>query len=131
MIAGACHCGKVTWRFDGMPESATACSCTVCRRYGTLWAYDFDGERIHVEGPTRAYVWGEGGIGFHFCETCGGLAYWRGIKLRTEDGRRRIAVNLRLAMKPQEVAAIPIRHLDGSESWKELRDGRTVKDMWF
>jgi hypothetical protein len=159
MIAGACHCGKVTWRFDGMPDSATACNCTVCRRYGTLWAYDFEGERIQVSGPTRAYSRGEKGIGFHFCETCGGLAYWRAFKPREEEheeysplrpshligatvtspasasrageGRRRIAVNLRLAMKPDDVAAIPIRHLDGLESWKELRDGRTVGDMWF
>jgi hypothetical protein len=137
MIAGACHCGQVTWRFGGIPDSATACNCTVCRRYGTLWAYDFEGERIQVSGPTRAYSRREKGIGFHFCETCGGLAYWRALKPRAEEHeenpplRRRIAVNLRLAMKPDDVAAIPIRHLDGLESWKELRDGRTVKDMWF
>ena len=131
MIEGACHCGKVRWRFDGMPGSATACNCTLCRRYGTLWAYDFDGERIHVTGPTRAYSWGDKHIGFHFCENCGNLAYWRGIKPR-EDGRTRIAVNLRLAEDPAQVFTVPIRHLDGLESWKDLpSDGRTVKDMWF
>src|SRR6185312_15992880 len=131
MIQGACHCGKVTWRFDGVPDGSTACNCTLCRRYGVLWAYDFDGERIHVAGPARAYSWGEGRIGFHFCETCGGLAYWRAVDPR-DDGRRRIAVNLRLAERPEQVAAIPVRHLDGLESWKDLPDdGRTVKDMWF
>ena len=46
MIEGSCHCGSVTWRFDGMPESATACNCTICRRCGVLWAYDFEGDRI-------------------------------------------------------------------------------------
>lgn len=131
MINGSCHCGKVTWRFEGRPESTTACNCSVCRRYGTLWAYDFDGERIHVEGPTRVYSWGEKGIGFHFCETCGNLAYWRAVKPR-EVGRRRIAVNLRLAEKPEDVAAIPVRHLDGFDSWKNmLRASRTVGDLWF
>ncbi|MES2293817.1 MAG: GFA family protein [Pseudomonadota bacterium] len=129
MLEGSCHCGQVTWRFDGVPTSATACNCTVCRRYGVLWAYDFEGERIHVAGPTRAYTWGERGIGFHFCEQCGCIAYWRGT-LPREDGRRRIAVNLRLA-EPDQVADIAMRHFNGLE-WKEtLPDGRRVADMWF
>ena len=132
MLEGKCHCGKVAWWFDGMPESSTACNCTLCRRYGTLWAYDFEGERIRVAGPTRVYSWGDGDIGFHFCEHCGNLAYWRGIKPR-DDGRRRMAVNLRLAEKPEAVAAIPIRHFDGFESWKDVtRDGaNTVGEIWF
>ena len=57
MIEGTCHCGAVRWRFSGIPESATACNCTVCRRYGALWAYDFEGEgRIHVSvRPKRTF----------------------------------------------------------------------------
>jgi hypothetical protein len=130
MIEGSCHCGAVHWRFEGVPESATACNCTACRRYGTLWAYDYEGEGIKVSGPTRAYIWGEKTIGFHFCPDCGGLAYWRSIE-PGKDGRRRIAVNLRLA-EPTAVAAIPMHHFDGLDSWKELpRDGRCVRDMWF
>ena len=129
MLEGSCHCGQVTWRFDGVPTSATACNCTVCRRYGVLWAYDFEGERIHVAGPTRAYAWGERSIGFHFCEDCGCIAYWRGTLPRA-DGRRRIAVNLRLA-EPDQVADIAMRHFNGLE-WKETpADGRRVADMWF
>jgi hypothetical protein len=46
MIKGSCHCGALSWSFDGMPESVTACNCTLCRRYGALWIYDFEGERI-------------------------------------------------------------------------------------
>ena len=131
MLEGSCHCGKVTWQFDGVPESSTACNCTLCRRYGTLWAYDFENGRIRVTGPTRFYSWGDCGIGFHFCENCGNLAYWRGIKLR-DDGRRRIAVNLRLALKPEDVAAIPIRHLDGFDTWKDVERGtNTVGEIWF
>ena len=130
MIEGSCHCGAVRWSYDGVPDSATACNCTVCRRYGVLWAYDYDGEGIKVSGPTRAYVRGSGSIGFHFCPSCGCVAYW----LATEpgkDGRRRIAVNLRLA-EPEKVAAIVIDHFDGLENWEDLpRDGRCVADMWF
>src|SRR5262245_52679636 len=94
MIRGSCHCGAVQWRFEGAPESVTACNCTVCRRYGVLWAYDFEGERIHVGGETRAYVRGEA-IEFHFCPVCGCVAFWR-AREAGKEGRRRIAVNVRL-----------------------------------
>jgi hypothetical protein len=32
-----------------MPESATACNCTACRRNGVLWAYDYEGEGQSAE----------------------------------------------------------------------------------
>lgn len=130
MIEGSCHCGAVRWRFDGVPESATACNCTVCRRYGVLWAYGYENEGIRVTGPTQAYEWADKDIGFHFCPACGCVAYWRGNKVGN-DGRRRIAVNLRLA-EPDAVGAIAIRHFDGLKNWEDLpSDGRCVKDMWF
>ena len=96
MIEGSCHCGSVRWRFDGRPEWATACNCTVCRRYGTLWSYDFEDEKISVSGETRGYERGERSMSFHFCPNCGCVAYWRALAA-DQEGRRRIAVNLRLA----------------------------------
>lgn len=130
MIEGHCHCGAVHWRFDGRPESATACNCTVCRRYGTLWAYDYEGERIHVSGPTSVYARGNRNLGFHFCATCGCVAYWRAMT-PGKDGRRRIAVNLRLA-EPEAVGAIVLDHFDGLKSFDDLgRDKRCVSDIWF
>jgi hypothetical protein len=129
MIEGSCHCGAVRWSFEGVPESATACNCTVCRRYGVLWAYDYEDEGIRVSGPTRAYVRGRA-VGFHFCPDCGCVAYWRALA-PGEDGRRRIAVNLRLA-EPEAVSAIVIDHFDGLNSFEDMpRDGRCVADMWF
>jgi len=130
MIEGSCHCGSVRWRFDGQPDGATACSCTVCRRYGALWAYDYVDEGIHVAGPTQAYVRGKA-IEFHFCPRCGCMAFWRALQLG-EDGRRRIAVNLRLTERPEAIAAIPIDHFDGFDTFEDLpRDGRRVSDYWF
>lgn len=130
MIEGSCHCGGVQWRFEGTPESATACNCTVCRRYGVLWAYDYDGEGINVLGPTQVYIRGEE-IGFHFCPVCGCVAFWRALRTNKE-GRRRIAVNLRLANDPEAVAPIPIDHFDGFDTFEDLpRDGRCVRDYWF
>jgi hypothetical protein len=129
MIEGACHCGEVRWQFEGQPDSATACNCTVCRRYGVLWAYGHENEGIRVRGVTQAYVRGEA-IEFHFCTACGCVAYWRGRKTDAV-GRRRIGVNLRMA-EPDAVARIPIEHLDGLDTFEPLpNDGRCVGDYWF
>ena len=69
-------------------------------------------------------------IEFHFCPTCGNVAFWRGAKL-DKDGRRRIAVNIRLA-EPDVVGHLPIDHFDGLDTFDDLpRDGRCVKDYWF
>jgi hypothetical protein len=129
MLQGACHCGAVRWQLDEVPESATACNCSVCRRYGVLWAYDYEGEGIRVSGETRAYVRAKA-LGFHFCPVCACVAYWRALEANAE-GRRRIAVNLRLT-EPEAVAHIPVDHFDGLETFDDLpRDGRCVRDYWF
>jgi hypothetical protein len=129
MIEGTCLCGAVHWTFEGEPEGATACNCTACRRYGVLWAYDYEGEGIRTTGRTKAYRRGKA-LDFHFCETCGCVAWWRGLTADAQ-GRRRIAVNLRLA-DPEAVAAIPIDHFDGLNTFDDLpRDGKCVRDMWF
>ena len=129
ILAGSCLCGAVKWQLEGLPESATACNCTACRRYGTLWAYDWEDAGIHVSGPTTAYVRGDA-LGFHFCPTCGCVAYWRGLKPH-EDDRRRIAVNLRLT-EPGPIAQVPIEHFDGFDKFEDLgQDGRCVRDYWF
>ncbi len=130
MIEGSCHCGGVHWRFDGTPGGATACNCTVCRRYGALWIYGHEGEDISVSGETRAYARGEAHLSFHFCPECGCVAFWRSNHCDTE-GRRRIAVNVRLA-EPEAVAGLPIDHFDGLLTFADLpRDGRCVADYWF
>ncbi len=120
---------SVHWQFDGLPESATACNCTACRRYAALWAYGYEGHGIDVAGETKAYVRGDS-LGFHFCPNCGCIAYWRGLQAG-KDGRRRIAVNLRLT-EPEAIAHLPIDHFDGFDKWEDRpRDGRCIRDMWF
>ena len=128
MLEGTCHCKAVTWQFDAQPEGATACNCTVCRRYGVLWIYDYEGEGVRVAGNTHCYVRGKA-IQFHFCPVCACVTHWRALATDA-DGRRRMAVNVRLA-EPAAVAAIPIDHFDGLDSFEDLpRDGRCVADYW-
>ena len=133
MIKGTCHCGAAYWQLDGDPGSITACNCTICRRYGELWAYDWEGERIRLAGDTAAYTRKERDdpfLEFLFCPRCPGVLAWRALR-PDEDGRRRMAVNIRLA-PPEEVADLPIDHFDGFDTFDDLpQDGRRVRDMWF
>lgn len=127
MLTGSCACGAVHWEFDAQPEGATACNCTACRRYGALWIYGHQGDDVRVTGPTRAFIRGKA-LAFHFCETCGCVTHWLGLRL--EEGRVRMAVNVRLS-DPATVASIPIDHFDGLDSFEDLpRSGRCVKDYW-
>ncbi len=130
MLEGSCHCGAVRWTYEAVPEGATACNCTVCRRYGVLWIYGYEDSGVSVAGPTKAYARGAA-IDFNFCPTCGCVVSWRGRQAEP-DGRRRLAVNLRLADEPDQVAQIPIDHFDGLNTFDDLpRDGRCVRDLWF
>jgi hypothetical protein len=68
--------------------------------------------------------------GFHLCPTCSSVVCWRALRPEA-DGRRRIALNVRLA-EPEAVAHLPIDHLDGLNRFEDLpRDGHTLHDMWF
>ncbi|CAN7682372.1 GFA family protein [Rhizobium sp. LjRoot258] len=130
---GSCHCGAVHWEFRGTIPDATICNCTVCRRYGVLWAYDYDGQGIHVEDETdalTAYICGSQSLSFNFCRRCGNLISWRALR-PSRNGETRIAVNLRLA-EPAEVADVRLQRFDGLHSFEDLPpDARTVADVWF
>ncbi len=133
MLTGSCHCGAAHWTLTGDPGSITACNCTLCRRYGALWAYDYEGERIGLHGKTSTYRRAgksNPALEIHFCPACAGVLCWRGLRLET-DGRRRMAVNLRLA-PPDAVADLPIDRFDGLDTFDDLPPSdRCVRDLWF
>lgn len=133
MLQGTCHCGALRWNLEGDPGAITACNCTLCRRYGALWAYDYEDERISTAGPRVVYTRpgkADPALEIHFCPTCGCVLCWRALRL-DKTGRRRMAVNLRLA-PPEAVAALPVDHFDGLETFDDLpADGRCVRDLWF
>ena len=39
MIQASCHCGAVRFSVETAPAELNSCQCSVCRRYGALWAY--------------------------------------------------------------------------------------------
>ncbi|MFO1015717.1 MAG: hypothetical protein U1E50_18335 [Caulobacteraceae bacterium] len=79
MLLTACHCGAVRIEVTPAPDWVLDCNCSICRRYGALWAYAHDresGKRIAMALTRGAdnldtYIWGDRMLGFHRCKTCG------------------------------------------------------------
>lgn len=133
MLIGTCHCGNASWNLKKDVESVSACNCTMCRRYGALWAYGHENEDAQMTGDLSRYEredMDDRVIQFLFCPRCACVLGWRTLHA-DKDGRYQLGVNLRLA-SPEAVAAIPVRRFDGLESFKKQpADGRCVSDIWF
>jgi hypothetical protein len=113
MLSATCHCGAVRVSVDKHPESLTDCNCSICRRYGVLWAYYHEPE-VHVNAPdgtTDDYVWGQKSQKFVRCKRCGCVMYWQSFV--TQPGDDWMGVNAR-NFAPDELGDVPIKLLDGA-----------------
>ena len=117
-VSGACHCGAVRFILDVAPETVTDCNCSICRRYGVLWAY-YRPEQVRfepVQPATDTYTTASHTLAFHRCHTCGCVTHWAPLAGR-DPGR--MAVNARL-LHPDVLAGIRVRHLDGASTERYL-----------
>ena len=48
--SATCHCGSVRIRVRRAPRTVTRCNCSICRRYGALWAY-YGASAVQIEAP--------------------------------------------------------------------------------
>jgi hypothetical protein len=119
MIEASCHCGSIRLEIAAPPETLTDCNCSICRRYGVLWAYYLPAQiRIEAgENATQVYKWGDKSLEFHRCRNCGCVTHWVAV----DKSRDRMGVNTRL-MAPEIVAAARLRHLDGADTWQYLEN---------
>lgn len=78
-----CHCGHVTIKSPTAPVKLNRCGCSICRRYGALWAY-YAPKEISISGPTDTYVWGDRMLTHHRCQNCGVLTHWLDIDCEQE-----------------------------------------------
>jgi hypothetical protein len=118
LLTATCHCGAIKIQVPRRPRSLTACNCSICRRYGTLWAYYRRSEVrvIGARGATSKYLWGDRSLAFVRCGTCGCVTHWQ----RTGPvGTDRMGVNAR-NFEAGVVESIRIRRLDGASTWKYL-----------
>lgn len=116
MISATCHCGAVRIEIPRRPRSLTNCNCSICRRYGVLWAYyrDADVRLAAADGATDEYAWGRRRLKFVRCKACGCVMQWK--EAQPGPGSR-TGVNAR-NFEPQALGEVRIRLLDGAKTWK-------------
>ena len=117
MIQASCHCGAVRVEVAHAPETVTDCNCSICRRYGTLWAY-YSPKLVRIaptEGATDIYMWDDRSLEFHRCRNCGCVTHWAAADKSSD----RMGVNARL-MAPEILAQARVRRFDGAKTWKYL-----------
>ena len=111
MIESWCHCDAVRLEMESAPEEVTDCNCTICRRYGALWAY-YPLKDVRVTNvATDIYMWNKREIEFHRRKHCGCVTHYK--------SHHRIGVNARL-MAPEVLARARVRPFDGADSRKYL-----------
>jgi len=127
-IQGECLCQAVQVGAARRPRQVTQCNCSVCRRYGTLWAY-YRRSAVSItaaRGALEEYAVRPGGLRVVRCSTCGCVICWDG---RGKAPDRRIGLNTRL-LDHALMASVPVKVLDGDGAWKTL--GNYVKpEMWI
>lgn len=70
---GSCHCGRVTFEFDGDVATAIECNCSICRMKGALWHGTDDAHFRILSGETELglYQFGTMTAKHYFCQSCG------------------------------------------------------------
>ena len=110
MLSASCHCQSVRIEVDAAPDYLNQCHCSICRRYGVLWAYYRPDQVRLLSGPgaTEAYIWGDRDLEFHRCRACGCVTHWTD----TDRDASRMAINARL-LDPADIAEVPVQQSEG------------------
>jgi hypothetical protein len=93
----------------------TSCNCSVCRRYGALWAY-YAAASVHIQAPKGGlsrYAWRRKIRAYIRCKTCGCVTHYQYIK---KWGRGTVGVNA-TNFEPGVLQGVRVRKLDGAATW--------------
>lgn len=118
-LSASCHCGAVRIEIDEPPALLTQCNCSICRRYGALWAY-YTRRIVRVVAGSdqlETYTWQDHEVQFQRCRSCGCVTHWDSADL-SDAGR--IGVNARNIDQQAAIAHTPIKLLDGDGDWETL-----------
>ena len=93
------------------------CNCTICRRYGALWAYlrgEAPVELILRPDPaaTETYRWSTEMLAFHRCKVCGCVTHMEAVAI---DPPEIYGVNARM-MVGLDPATVQLRQVDNGHS---------------
>jgi hypothetical protein len=118
MLCATCHCGAIRVEVPEPPQAVTNCNCSICRRYGALWAYYKVGTVRVLGHPenTAEYVWGDKTLKTVRCRNCGCVTHWEPLQ-PTPDSE--LGVNAR-NFDPSVLGSVRIRRFDGADTWTYL-----------
>lgn len=114
----SCHCGAIRIEVRQLPRTVTSCNCSICRRYGALWAYYRAGS-VTVRAPRGGlakYSWRRRIRNYYRCAKCGCVTHYAYRSKRRDDTVGVNAANF----DPSALLGVRVRHLDGAASWKML-----------
>ena len=70
---GRCHCGRVSFAFDGPITHALVCNCSICSMKGAIW-HAVAPEQFRItagQSELATYTFGTHVARHHFCSHCG------------------------------------------------------------
>jgi len=100
-ITATCHCTGINILLPSPPTSITECNCSICRRYGAIWAY-YRHKDVLVTAEAghssvkyiRSDPGSAGDAEFQFCSKCGCMTHLTSVS--EENPERSMAVNVRM-----------------------------------
>jgi hypothetical protein len=118
--SGSCHCGAVRFQADiDFSEGASRCNCSFCTK-ARAWFVVVPPDRARLIAGAEAqahYQWAPPGrhpfLQYHFCKTCGIRTFGRGGDESQEGAFCFVNVAALDDVDPDELAAAPIRYVDG------------------
>jgi len=119
MLSGSCHCGATKFEVTQAPASVTRCTCSICSKLGSLWAYykPEDFRLLERPGSETTYRWSSKTVAFKFCPSCGCSTYCETFDWSTgEAGQPMIAINARL-LDGFDLDVVPVAMIDGKTLW--------------
>jgi hypothetical protein len=112
---GSCHCGAVRFEADiDLAKGTTRCNCSICGK-ARAWFLTVTPDQLRLIAGADAqtqYQWKSAGrseshLRYQFCKTCGIRTFgYAGDKFRFVN----VAA---LEVDPAELAAAPLRYVDG------------------
>jgi hypothetical protein len=118
---GSCHCGAVRFEADvDLTQGTLKCNCTSCTK-ARSWLAVASADRFRLTAGAESqatYQWTPPGrteptVQFHFCRTCGIRTPGRGDLEAMGGVFYAVQVLLLAEVDPDELAAAPIRYVDG------------------
>ena len=117
-LTATCHCGAIRIQVRRMTRTLTSCNCSICRRYGALWAY-YAASSVTIDAPKQGlskYSWNQKIRAYYRCKKCGCVTHYA---YRKKGRSSPVAVNA-ANFEPSALVGVRVRHLDGGGSWKFL-----------